>query len=103
MAKMADLAQSADPTKEADAQAEAPVYKSTANLHGEDMAKMGMKPMAPGDHVEGMMHGVVSHAHEGGMMLHITHGAMKKAGKSGAEKMYGRPADGGDGDGGLGE
>ena len=89
MAKMADLASQAGPTEPENAAAEAPVYKSTAQLHGDDMKKMGMSPMAPGDHVEGMMHGVVSHAHEGGMMLHITHGAMKKAGgKSQADKMY---------------
>lgn len=96
MAKMADLASEAGPTEQENAAAEAPVYKSTASLHGDDMKKMGMAPMAPGDHVEGMMHGVVSRAHEGGMMLQITHGAMKKAGKSAVEKMYGKGEPDGD-------
>lgn len=99
MAKMVDLA-AAGPTEAENAAESAPVYKSTASIHAEDMKKMGMPGLGQGDHVEGTIHGVVSATHEGGMMLHITHGAVKKAAKaSKAEKMYGRPADGGDGDG----
>lgn len=91
MAKMAHLAAEAQPAEQENAGEEAPVYRSTANLHAGDMKTMGMEAAAPGDHVEGAVHGVVSHSHEGGMMMHITHGQLKKSGKekSKAEKMYG--------------
>jgi hypothetical protein len=89
MAKMADLAAQADPTKEENAAEEAPVYRSSANIHASDMKTMGMPGVGQGDHVEGMVHGVVSATHEGGMMMHITHGALQKAKMSNAEKMYG--------------
>ena len=92
MAKMADLASKPGVTEQENAAEEAPIYKSTAHLHGEDMKKMGMEPMAPGDEVHGEIHGKVASSHEGGMMMHITHGALKKHGKekSKAEKMYGK-------------
>lgn len=93
MGKMADLAY--DPTKEENAAEESPqpssTYRSSASLHSEDMKKMGMDSMGAGQHVEGMIHGVVSNSHEGGMSLHITHGGLKKMGKSAASKMYGEP------------
>lgn len=53
------------------------------------MKKMAMPGLGQGDHVEGMVHGVVSATHEGGMTMHITHGALGKAKQSAAEKMYG--------------
>ena len=93
MAKMADLA-AEGPTEETNAGAEAPVYRSSIQLHASDMKKMKMPGVGQGDHVEGTVHGVVSATHEGGMMMHITHGALKKAGKSAVDKMYGGEPDG---------
>ena len=92
MAKMADLASKPGVTEQENAAEEAPVYKSTVHLHADDMKKMGMEHMAPGDELHGEIHGKVSNAHEGGMMAHMTHGALKKHGKekSKAEKMYGK-------------
>lgn len=87
MGKMADLA--VDPTKEENAAEEAPVYRSQANIHVRDMKKMGMPGIGQGDHVEGMVHGIVAATHEGGMTMHITHGGLSKAKMSAAEKMYG--------------
>lgn len=93
MAKMANLAAEAGPTEQTNAAAEAPVYKSTASLHSEDMKKMGMQSLGAGEHVHGKIHGIVSHSHEGGMTLHIAEGNLKKVGKSAVEKMYGGKSD----------
>jgi len=90
MAKMADLSSKAGEVEKENAAEEAPIYKSTANIHADDMKKMGMPGLGQGDHVEGMVHGVVAATHEGGMMLHITHGGLSKAKMSAAEKMYGK-------------
>lgn len=93
MAKMASLG--AGPQTQGDMAAAAPMatetHKSSAHVHAEDMAKMGMKPGAPGGHVEGMVHGVIESSHEHGMTMRLTHGALKHAAeeKGAAEKLYG--------------
>lgn len=56
------------------------------------MQKAGMGDLAGhahGDEVHGEIHGKIVGTHESGVHLQVTHAALKKLGKTAADKMYG--------------
>lgn len=65
----------------------------TMNIDKGTMQKAGMGEVdghAHGDEVHGEIHGKIVGTHEHGVHLQVTHAALKKVGKSAAEKMYDR-------------